>query len=183
MKNITRILIITLAATSLLFNYIFAEDLYDKKGRLFIETIAPTESQTTDPDEMSIALRNKNKDSSKNINSQNIIAEEKETIKYDVGEEEIGKKLIRHTNSIAVLEPNDKYELIYDNEADRLKMLIFVDNAGLIDAKDGFYQIEDKVYFFDETGHMVLGPVVDTIGNKFMFSYETGELIEEIQVK
>ena len=181
--KIARIITISFLAASLLFSFVFAEELYDKKGRLFIETIAPTESQTTDPDEMSIALRNKNKDSSKNINSQNIIAEEKETIKYDVGEEEIEKKLIRHTNSIAVLEPNDKYELIYDNEKDRMKMLIFIENAGLVEAKDGFYQIEDKVYFFDETGHMVLGPAVDTIGNKFMFSYETGELIEEIQVK
>ena len=182
MKNIARFLTITFLTTSLLFNCIFAEDLYDKKGRLYIETVAPTATPTSDPGELNVALR-KNRDSSKNINSENIIAAEEETIKYEVDVDLVTPVLVRHTNSIAVLEDNDRYELIYDNKADRMKMLIFVDNAGLIEAKDGFYQIEDKVYFFDDTGHMVLGPAVDTIGNQFMFSYETGELIEEIQVK
>ena len=30
---------------------------------------------------------------------------------------------------------------------------------------------------------MVIGPAVDDVGNYFFFSYETGELLEEIQKK
>ena len=54
---------------------------------------------------------------------------------------------------------------------------------GIIQAKNGFYKVNGKTYYFDKDGIMVLGFAEDDIGNTYFFSYETGELIEEIQKK
>ena len=90
--------------------------------------------------------------------------------------------LIRHTPSITDVD-EDRYILQNDVKKDRMRLTIIVSGIGEFEAKNGFYRIKDKVYYFDEDGLMVLGPAYDTIGNYYFFSYETGELVEEKQVK
>ena len=77
----------------------------------------------------------------------------------------------------------DRYYLTEDVKKERLRLTIIVSGFGEIKAKNGFFKIKDKVYYFDEDGLMVLGPAYDNIGNYYFFSYETGELLEEKQVK
>ena len=74
----------------------------------------------------------------------------------------------------------EKYFLNNDAAKDRMRLTIATSD-GIIEGKNGFFKIDDKVYYFDETGLMVLGPCYDTIGNYYFFSYDTGEMIEEIQ--
>ena len=181
-----------------------AEVIVDKKGRDVIETVTPTEPSTVDENMISDALRIKTKLSgdsfiinedneiivipnsnpskkgfenpSKNIFSSNTL--------YDVNTN-IDPSLItiiRHTSSITNVE-DGKYELHTDLKSGRLMMNILLGVEGIIQAKNGFYKVNGKTYYFDKDGVMVLGFAEDDIGNTYFFSYETGELIEEIQKK
>lgn len=185
----------------------FADTLIDKQGRDVYETLKHTAEVTIDPDTISAAIRHvpsSSKDYSnsdyngptKNIFSSNIIMPEES---YDEEYNNFYKSLlsdeilnlintygnftrIRHTASITNVDEN-RYAVSRDNKTERIKMKIIYDNIGKIDAKNGFYKVSDKTFYFDEDGLMVLGPALDDIGNYYFFSYETGELIEEVQKK
>ena len=186
--NVKRILLFFIIAFVLFGNIAFAVDT-DKMGRI-IETITrPTAESTIDPDTISSALRRKTDvmggiDSSKNINSSAILFDQNSGVLDIINNTSIvvpeeNYTLIRHTPSISVV-TGYSYELINDAAADRLKLKIKESGVGEWYAKNGFYKIDDKTYYFDENGLMVLGYAKDTIGNIYLFSYETGELLEEI---
>lgn len=147
------------------------------------EVKAPTVAPKVDEDMISEAERHGNalfsnnyNGPSKNIYSDTVIIQETE--KNDTNNlVPDGVTNIRYCNSYADL---DEYrvETIQDEKHDRLKLKIYLaDNAGYIFAKDGFYRLNGKTYYFDENELMVLGKAVDTTGAEFYFSYETGELI------
>ena len=167
----------------------FAEDVIDKKGKVIYETIRPTAETTENPDKISDALRfvprekidytgKEYEGPEKNIFS-------KDTIYTTINPADIPKTdytLIRHTASITDVD-EDRYVLSEDVKKDRMRLTIIIANTGEFEAKDGFYKVNGKVYYFDEDGLMVLGPAYDTVGNYYFFSYETGELVEEIPVR
>lgn len=168
---------------------ICAEELIDKKGRVIYETITPTAESKMDPDTISDAIRyvpdgsddlsdKKYAGPSKNIFSKDTILSSSDW-SYDNKND---YTLIRHTPSITDVD-EDRYYLTEDVKKDRLRLTIVVANVGEIKAQNGFFKIKDKVYYFDEDGLMVLGPAYDNIGNYYFFSYDTGELLEEKQVK
>ncbi len=70
-----------------------------------------------------------------------------------------------------------------DSQYDRLRLRVKESSVGEFEAKNGFFKIDGKTYYFDKDGLMVLGAAVDSIGNFYFFSYETGELVEEIPVR
>ena len=176
---------------------LLAGSIIDKKGRVIEDIKAPTKEPTIDPDTISDARRyvpknsssakSKNNGPQKNIYSENTIVqaydgsfteyikslydEKKYSIIAEYGE----LTKIRYTKSIADVD-NDRYELINDSIRDRLKMIVIVDSDGMFYAKDGFYKVGGKLYYFDNDGYMVLGPAVDSMNNYYFFSYETGEL-------
>jgi len=172
-------------------NIVNAEQIIDKKGKIIYDIIKPTAESTINPDTISDALRiipdtsiDYNGDLSKkyagpqkNIFSKDILYQDIDKISDDVKE----YTLIRHTSSITDL-TEEKYFLTQDYKKDRLKITIITEE-GHIYGKDGFFKIDDKIYYFDNEGLMVLGPCYDNIGNYYFFSYDTGELLEEIQKK
>ena len=164
----------------------FAEN-YDKKGRIVETVVKPTAESTVDPDKISDALRKKNEPSdpsknfSKNIFSDNIYWPEE----IDFTKENIADKpytLIRHTVSIAEV-ANNRYEVIEDRNAGRIRLKIRETGVGEWWAQNGFYKVNGKVYYFDENGLMVLGLAKDPFDNYYYFSETTGELLEEIPSK
>ena len=179
--------------------YTFAESIVDKQGRVVDDITAPTKESTIDPETISEARRYvpKNSSSEKSENNgpqKNIYSESTIIQAYEGSFSEYIRSLydekkfsliaqygeltqIRHTISITDVD-NDRYELINDGIRDRLKMRIFVASTGIFDAKDGFYKVGEKIYYFDKDGYMVLGPAVDSRDNHFFFSYETGELLK-----
>ncbi len=176
-----------------LFNATFyASELIDKQGRVVTEITKPTAESTIDPDTISDAVRHipkadtdytlgKYKDyqgPNKNIFSTDTIFSSTEWSWVNNNE----WTLIRHTASITDVD-EDRYELVNDVRKDRMRLTIIVGGVGKFEAKNGFYRINGKRYYFDEDGLMVLGPACDNIGNYYFFSYETGELIEEKLVK
>ena len=184
-KKFYNILVEVLVVISVftVFQMSYAEQVIDKKGRLVEETEVPTAETTIDPDTISkadrrvVTLDGKYDGPSKNIYSSGIILPtEEESIK---NEKEY--TLIRHTTSITDL-TYEKYQLNQDAKYDRLRLLI-ITSDGIIEGKNGFFKIDGKIHYFDENGLMVLGACYDDIGNYYFFSYETGELIEEIQVR
>ena len=185
--------IITFIIIFSLFNATFyASELIDKQGRVVAEITKPTAESTIDPDTISDAVRHipkadtdyttgKYKDyqgPSKNIFSKDTIYSSTEWSWVNNNE----WTLIRHTASITDVD-EDRYELVNDVRKDRMRLTIIVGGVGKFEAKNGFYKIDGKTYYFDEDGLMVLGPAYDNIGNYYFFSYETGELIEEKPVK
>ena len=175
-----------------------SESIIDKKGRVVEDILAPTKEQTINPDTISDARRNVSQSNNlnskfdgpkKNIYSNNTIFEEQsdsfmEYIKHLYDEKkfsllnEYGELTqIRHTKSITDI-GTDKYELINDAIHDRLKMKIIAGVDGIFYAKDDFYMVNGKIYYFDKDGYMVLGPAVDSMNNYYFFSYETGEMID-----
>lgn len=185
--------IITFIIIFSLFNATFyASELIDKQGRVVAEITKPTAESTIDPDMISDAVRHipkadtdytlgKYKDyqgPSKNIFSKDTIYSSTEWSWVNNTE----WTLIRHTASITDVD-EDRYELVNDVRKDRMRLTIIVGGVGKFEAKNGFYKIDGKTYYFDEDGLMVLGPAYDDIGNYYFFSYETGELIEEKLVK
>lgn len=148
----------------------------DKKGRVYEETIRPTAEAKVDPDKISNALRKKvdvfsRHDVEKNIFSSQIIAEESiNEIKID------GYTKIRNTPSITNVE-DGTYETIYDEKYDRLRLKIKDKEKGEYYANNGFFRVGGKIYYFDENGLMVLGKAIDSSGEEFNFSIETGELL------
>lgn len=169
---------------------IYSEQIVDKKGRIVDEITKPTAESTINPDTISSADRivpDSSVDYSesslvyegpkKNIFSSGVLYSDTERMWNDTKD----FTLIRHTSSITDL-TYEKYYLNQDDRKDRLRLMI-VTSDGLIEGKNGFFKINDKTYYFDEDGLMVLGPCFDTIGNYFFFSYDTGELLEEIQKK
>ena len=197
-KSIFIILFIAIISTMLYSTYTFAELIIDKMGRVVDDITAPTKESTIDPDTISDARRYVPKDSSsvkskssepqKNIYSENTIIQAYDGSfteyikslydekKFDLIAEYGELTQIRHTISITDV-ANDRYELITDGKRDRLRMRVIVDSTGIFDAKDGFYKVGEKIYYFDKDGYMVLGPAFDSRNNYFFFSYETGELI------
>lgn len=161
----------TILFVLLIVNFAYAE-----------EVTAPTAAKEVNEEVVSEALRYGNAmfsnnyiGASKNIFTDDTIVQKIETETIVVPQNEI--TTIRYCNSYADL---DEYrvETIQDEKHDRLKLKIYLaDNAGYIFAKDGFYRLNGKTYYFDENGLMVLGKAVDTMGTEFYFSYETGELI------
>ena len=194
--------IINMCITAIFISMFFECKLYamnttDKMGRPILEITNPTAEYKQPEDSLSYANRrtikasidDKYKDPSQNIYSENIIAGSDipaydDYIKslYDarmIQELETHGEVteIRYTVSITDVD-KDRFVLINDSVKDRLKMKIIVDNVGEHFAKDGFYKVNGKTYYFDENGYMVLGPARDKKGNYYFFSYETGELIE-----
>ena len=165
----------------IVINVSYAEEIIDKKGRIVYEVTKPTAESTIDPDTILSAdrrvakLEGKYEGPSKNIFSKDILYSDSEWTWNDTKE----FTLIRHTSPVTDLS-EEKYQLNQDERKDRLRLTI-VTSDGLIEGKNGFFKINEKTFYFDEEGLMVLGPCYDTIGNYYFFSYETGELIEEIQ--
>lgn len=190
-KILNNIIVLVLMFAVLAINISYAEVVVDKKGRTVEEIKKPTAESTIDPDTITAADRrvvdmslDYNGDTSRQYEgpSKNIFSSGYMFAGIDPSL--LDKKdytLIRHTSSITDL-TYEKYFLNQDDLKDRIRLMI-VTSDGMIEGKDGFYKIEGKTYYFDENGLMVLGPCFDTIGNYFFFSYETGELLEEIQKK
>ena len=187
--------------------FTFADTIVDKRGRDVIEITKPTAESKIYEDSISSAIRHKPDGAkdytdskyegpSKNIYSDNIIMGEEyydtyidESIKelYTDKEQEIIKKYgsftrIRHTASITNVD-GDSFEMTNDSQYDRLRLRVKERSVGEFEAKNGFFKIDGKTYYFDKGGLMVLGAAVDSIGNFYFFSYETGELVEEIPVR
>lgn len=185
---ISFVLTFTLLIT-LFSNVLYAEDVIDKKGKVIYETIRPTAETTENPDKISDVARYVPREKidytakeyagpEKNIFS-------KDTIYAFIDQNDVPKTeytLIRHTASITDVD-EDRYVLTNDIKKDRMRLTIIVAGTGELEAKNGFYKVNGKVYYFDEDGLMVLGPAYDTIGNYYFFSYETGELTEEKMVR
>ena len=190
-KIINNILVLSLSFMLLIINVIWASSIIDKQGRVVEEIIKPTAESTIDPDTISEAVRrvpnlsldyNENTEGQyegpkKNIVSNDIIYSSTDRTYVENTE----FKTIRHTPSLIDL-TDEKYKLVEDPIKDRLRLYI-ITTDGMIEAKDGFYKIGDKRYYFDEEGLMVLGKAYDTIGNYYFFSYDTGELLDEIQIR
>lgn len=184
--NIKKLILIFSVLFVLIYNFAFATDV-DKAGRIIETIMKPTAETTMDPDTISSALRRKTNvmggiDSSKNINSSGILYDQTSGISItddNIAPKEENFTLIRHTPSISFVD-DYSYEFINDTKSDRLKLKIKESGVGEWYAKNGFYKVDGKTYYFDENGLMVLGYAKDTIGNIFLFSYETGELLEEI---
>lgn len=164
-------------------NIVFADEIIDKKGRVIEETLSPIPETTVDPNTQSDALRrvaisgnDEVRDANKNIYDVSIIYQESSNL---IANEEYTS--IRHTASITDLD-KENYYITEDLNRERIKLTIRTP-LGEIKAKDGFFKIGEKVYYFDSEGLMVLGPAYDDIGNYYFFSYDTGELLEEIQVR
>ena len=164
-------------------NMSYAEQIIDKKGRVVDEITHPTAESTIDPDTISDAERRVVSVNSEKIDGpkKNIFSDY--TLYTGTGEtladEEKEWTLIRHTTSITDLS-EEKYLLEQDVTKDRMRLII-ITSAGMIEGKNGFFKMDGKIYFFDEDGLIVLGPCYDTVGNYYFFSYETGEMVEEIQ--
>ena len=203
-KVLSYFIILLFIITSFHFNS-YSTEIVDKKGRIIEEILKPHAKENIDLDTISDVDRIKVSDNaymnnsgyagpSKNIYSSDTVYQSDENnydeiIKslYSSHELEIIEKYgsftkIRHTSSITNVD-EDRYELIEDYNNNRLRMKIFVNSIGIYNAKDGFYNVNDKTYYFDDEGLMVLGPAFDNIGNYYFFSYETGELLEEIEKK
>ncbi len=192
MKNkVNNIIVLMMIFAVFIINMSYAEKIVDKKGRVIEEIKKPTAESTIDPDTITAADRrvvdmsldysgdtsNQYEGPNKNIFSSGYMY-------AGAGANFIDEKaytLIRHTSSITDL-TFEKYSLDQDDLKDRIRLKI-VTSDGIIEGKNGFYKIDGKIYYFDEKGLMVLGPCFDTIGNYFFFSYDTGELLEEIQKK
>ena len=192
MKNkVNNIIVLILIFAVFAINVSYAEKIVDKKGRVIEEIKKPTAESTIDPDTITAADRRivdlsldysgdtskQYEGPSKNIFSNGYMYSGTDWSLVDPKD----YTLIRHTSSITDL-TGEKYFLNQDDLKDRIRLLI-VTSDGMIDGKNGFFKIDGKTYYFDENGLMVLGPCFDTIGNYFFFSYDTGELIEEIQKK
>lgn len=174
---------------------LYANVLTDKMGREVIDIKQPTASREVDPNQISDALRSDSyssgtfKDPQKNIYSSDAISNAEGLSYHEYIKSLYDNKMydnlnaygectdIRYTVSITNVD-DGKYTLIYDPNSDRLKMKVIIDNIYEYDAKNGFYKVNGKTYYFDETGHMVLGPCRDERGNYYFFSYETGELVK-----
>ncbi|MBR4313665.1 MAG: hypothetical protein IKP66_02000 [Lachnospiraceae bacterium] len=190
-KNINNIIILMMVFAVLAINISYAEQIVDKKGRIVEEIKKPTAESTIDPDTITAVDRRvvdmsldysgdtskQYEGPSKNIFSSGYMYSGTEANFIDEKE----YTLIRHTSSITDL-TFEKYFLDQDDLKDRIRLKI-VTSDGMIEGKNGFFKIDGKIYYFDENGLMVLGPCFDTIGNYFFFSYDTGELLEEIQKK
>lgn len=192
MKNkVNNIIVLMLIFAVFAINVSYAEKIVDKKGRVIEEIKKPTAESTIDPDTITAADRrivdislDYSGDTSKQYEgpSKNIFSNGYMYAGIDWSL--VDKKdytLIRHTSSITDL-TGEKYILDQDDLKDRIRLKI-ITSDGMIEGKNGFFKIDGKTYYFDENGLMVLGPCFDTIGNYFFFSYETGELLEEIQKK
>ena len=188
-RQVIKIISVFLFLSILFANSISAEEIIDKKGRVVDEIIKPTAKPSVDPDTISDAIRyvpDGSKDlskkayegPSKNIFSKDTIFSSTDWTFSNNNE----YTLIRHTPSITDVD-EDRYYLTEDVKKNRLRLTIIVAGFGEIKAKNGFYKISDRVYYFDEDGLMVLGPAYDNIGNYYYFSYDTGELLEEKQVR
>lgn len=175
----------------LAINISYAEQIVDKKGRIVEEINKPTAESTIYPDTITAADRrvvdmslDYSGDTSNQYEGPNKDIFSSGYMYAGAGVNFIDEKaytLIRHTSSITDL-TYEKYSLDQDDLKDRIRLKI-VTSDGMIEGKDGFFKIDDKIYYFDKDGLMVLGPCFDTIGNYFFFSYDTGELLEEIQKK
>lgn len=191
MKNKRQVFTVQLLFIVFIINIVNAEQIVDKKGKIIYEIEKPTAETTINPDTISDAQRiipdtsidysvdisNKYEGPAKNIFSKEIIFSD---IEKTQGEKK-DYTLIRHTSSITDL-TEERYFLTQDYKNDRLRLTI-VTTEGHIYGKNGFFKINDKMFYFDDEGLMVLGPCFDSIGNYYFFSYETGELLEEIQKK
>lgn len=190
-KILNNIIVLVLMFAVLAINISYAEVIVDKKGRVIEEIKKPTAESTIDPDTITAADRRivdlsldysgdtskQYEGPSKNIFSNGYMYSGTDWSLVDPKD----YTLIRHTSSITDL-TDEKYFLNQDDLKDRIRLMI-VTSDGMIDGKNGFFKIDGKIYYFDENGLMVLGPCFDTIGNYFFFSYDTGELLEEIQKK
>lgn len=168
---------------------IYAINDTDKMGRPIVDIISPTAETKLPSDTISDALRSTNGNPTQNIYSKDTVVgsnipayEEYVKSLYDAKMLDILEKFgevtsIRYSVSITDVD-TDRYILINDAIKDRMKMKVIVDSVGEYFAKNGFYKVDGKIYYFDEDGYMVLGPARDQRGNYYFFSYETGEMIE-----
>lgn len=173
-----------------------ASYVIDKEGRVVEDITAPTAMPRVDPNTISDALRIGDsssqyvKDPRQNIYSNEILDVDSgdtsfnDYIKslydnkfYDLIEKYGECTDIRYTVSITNVDEY-RYLIIEDKVSDRLRMKVIDNINGDFFAKNGFYKVKGKVYYFDSNGLMVLGPARDERGNYYFFSYETGELID-----
>lgn len=190
-NKVNNILVLVLILAAFTINTSYAEKIVDKKGRIVEEIKKPTAESPIDPDTITAADRrvvdmslDYNGDTSKQYEgpSKNIFSSGYMFADVDLNlDDKKDYTLIRHTSSITDLS-EEKFILNQDEVMDRIRLKI-ITSDGMIDGKNGFFKIDGKTYYFDENGLMVLGPCFDTIGNYFFFSYDTGELLEEIQKK
>ena len=189
-------IILFLAMLLIVNNAVIASQYTDKLGRDVIEIIAPTAESHVDPDQISDAIRRtvisseNATDPIKNIYSESIIYDGTGESYQDYIKSLYDNKMydvlatygectnIRHTVSVTNVD-EDRYMLINDSASDRLRMKVIVDSIGEYYAKDGFYKVNGKTYYFDENGLMVLGPARDSSGEYYFFSYDTGELLDD----
>ena len=191
-------LVVTSLFVMLLASFnVYSINTTDKAGRPIVEIEHPTAEHKPPEDTITDAVRKtvnivneeKYRDPIQNIHSENIVEGNNIPAFQDYIKTLYDNKMIetliaygelteiRYTVSITDVD-TDRYELINDSLRDRLKMKIIVENVGEFFAKDGFYKVNGKTYYFDENGYMVLGPARDKKNNYYFFSYETGELIE-----
>lgn len=175
-KTLSVVFVFVFIITSI--SFAASQIIYDKKGREVVETERPTAESTIDPDHISDALRRKNSDASKNVFSGKTLMPEENIVYDNAISNEKAYTMIKHKSSINHLDDYG-YELIEDRKADRLMLKIMSNNTGVFYAKSAFYEINNKTYYFDDDGHMVLGPCKDSTGRTYFFSYETGELLED----
>lgn len=179
-KRVLKLIIFVILIFLILCQVLFAVDV-DKMGRV-LETISkPTAANSKNLEQISDAERIKNKDASKNIYSEHIIMEPEFDFEKEINKDN-NYTLIRKSVSISKV-PDNKYEIINDEKSDRIKLKIRESGVGEWYAQNGFYEVNNKTFYFDENGLMVLGLAKDPFDNYYYFSEETGELIDEIPAK
>lgn len=205
-KVIITVFIISMICTFISFADNSDKVSYDKLREPVTEILRPTASTKGNEDSMSYILRQKVRDddiistsSDANMNrwvNEGVIYQSKENPPVYETEASliniVSPRKIRHTYSVAKLEEGE-YQLVTDYNTGLIKVKICTNggfyssgngreinaNGGEFWAQNGFYEINNKIYYFDENALMLLGPAYDERGGEYFFSYETGELLSE----
>ena len=85
-------------------------------------------------------------------------------------------KYIRHTASIT--KSFKSFEWTFDNIVKKWKLLIDDSPYSVRFAKNGFYEINGDIYYFDENEYMVSGIVIDDMNIKYVFD-EDGKMVSK----
>lgn len=181
-KDVKKIIISAFVFALLVGSFVFAEAnvIRDKRGVIIESTVRPTAAPKVDEDQISDAISYKGKNDKDRVSTGSVIVSKNLIAPAELDErmKTLPYTIIRHTPSIANVEDNE-YEILHDQKTGRIKvMLRSNDNVGTY-AKNGFYKINGKTFYFDENCLMVLGRAIDNMGCEYYFSEETGELIYE----
>ena len=85
-------------------------------------------------------------------------------------------KYIQHTASIT--KSFKDYKWSYDGQINKWRLLIDDSPYSVRYAKNGFYEINGDIYYFDENEYMVKGIIIDTMNIKYTFN-DDGKLISK----